>query len=127
MSGAQGQAAVAQHDLLEVRRRFGDRMRHVHLSDNAGKGWDSHLPPGQGVLALDAFLACQCEGMARIDMFISDAGDIIVNEINTIPGFTETSVYAKLFEASGVAYPQLLDRLIELALERHREQQHLRH
>ena len=50
-------AAVAQHDLLDVRRRFGDRLRHVHLSDNAGKGWDSHLPPGEGVLALDAFLS----------------------------------------------------------------------
>jgi sugar phosphate isomerase/epimerase len=49
-------AAVAGHDLLEVRRRFGSRLRHVHLSDNAGKGWDSHLPPGEGVLALDDFL-----------------------------------------------------------------------
>jgi sugar phosphate isomerase/epimerase len=49
-------AAVAGHDLLEVRRRFGERLRHVHLSDNAGKGWDSHLPPGEGVLALDEFL-----------------------------------------------------------------------
>ena len=49
-------AAVAGHDLLEVRRRFGPRLRHVHLSDNAGKGWDSHLPPGEGVLALDDFL-----------------------------------------------------------------------
>jgi sugar phosphate isomerase/epimerase len=49
-------AAVARHDLLEVRRRFGDRLRHVHLSDNAGKGWDSHLPPGQGILDLDSFL-----------------------------------------------------------------------
>jgi sugar phosphate isomerase/epimerase len=48
-------AAVAQHDLVDVRRRFGDRLRHVHLSDNAGKGWDSHLPPGDGVLDLDAF------------------------------------------------------------------------
>lgn len=48
-------AAVAEHDPIEVRRRFGDRLRHVHLSDNAGKGWDSHLPPGQGVLDLDAF------------------------------------------------------------------------
>ena len=48
-------AAVAQHDPVEVRRRFGDRLRHVHLSDNAGKGWDSHLPPGRGVLDLDAF------------------------------------------------------------------------
>jgi sugar phosphate isomerase/epimerase len=49
-------AAVAGHDLVEVRRRFGTRLRHVHLSDNAGKGWDSHLPPGEGVLDLDAFI-----------------------------------------------------------------------
>ena len=49
-------AAVANHDLIEVRRLFGDRLRHVHLSDNAGKGWDSHLPPGEGVLDLDGFL-----------------------------------------------------------------------
>ena len=49
-------AAVARHDLIEVRRRFGDRLRHVHLSDNAGRGWDSHLPPGAGVLDLDGFL-----------------------------------------------------------------------
>jgi sugar phosphate isomerase/epimerase len=49
-------AAVAKHDLIEVRRLFGERLRHVHLSDNAGKGWDSHLPPGEGVLDLDGFL-----------------------------------------------------------------------
>jgi len=49
-------AAVAEHDLVAVRRRFDGRIRHVHLSDNAGKGWDSHLPPGEGVLPLDAFL-----------------------------------------------------------------------
>ncbi len=49
-------AAVAKHDPIEVRRRFGDRLRHVHLSDNAGRGWDSHLPPGEGVLALDDFM-----------------------------------------------------------------------
>lgn len=49
-------AAVARHDPVAVRRLFGSRLRHVHLSDNAGKGWDSHLPPGEGVLDLDAFL-----------------------------------------------------------------------
>jgi sugar phosphate isomerase/epimerase len=49
-------AAVAKHDLVDVRRRFHSRLRHVHLSDNAGRGWDSHLPPGQGVLELDPFL-----------------------------------------------------------------------
>jgi sugar phosphate isomerase/epimerase len=50
-------AAVAGHDPSEVRRRFGHRLRHVHLSDNAGKGWDSHLPPGDGMLDVDAFCA----------------------------------------------------------------------
>src|SRR3954463_6000835 len=49
-------AAVAKHDLIEVRQLFGERLRHVHLSDNAGKGWDSHLPPGEGVLDIDGFL-----------------------------------------------------------------------
>jgi sugar phosphate isomerase/epimerase len=49
-------AAVAKHDLSAVRQTFGDRLRHVHLSDNAGKGWDSHLPPGEGVLDLEGFL-----------------------------------------------------------------------
>jgi sugar phosphate isomerase/epimerase len=49
-------AAVARHDTIEVRRLFGERLRHVHLSDNAGKGWDSHLPPGDGVLDIDGFL-----------------------------------------------------------------------
>jgi sugar phosphate isomerase/epimerase len=49
-------AAVAKHDLVDVRRRFDSRLRHVHLSDNAGRGWDSHLPPGEGVLELDPFL-----------------------------------------------------------------------
>jgi D-alanine-D-alanine ligase len=70
-------------------------------------------------LAVDAFVATECEGMARIDFFIRENGEVVVNEINTIPGFTETSVYARLFEASGVPYAKLLDRLVELALERH--------
>ena len=69
--------------------------------------------------AVDAFTASECEGLARVDFFVRESdGEVIVNELNTMPGFTATSVYAKLFEASGVAYPELLDRLIELALER---------
>jgi D-alanine-D-alanine ligase len=70
-------------------------------------------------IAVDSFVATECEGMARIDFFVRPGGEVVVNEINTIPGFTATSVYAKLFEASGISYPDLLDRLIELALERH--------
>jgi D-alanine-D-alanine ligase len=57
--------------------------------------------------------------MARADCFVRDDGEVLVNELNTIPGFTATSVYAKLFEKSGIPYPELLDRLVELALERH--------
>ena len=69
--------------------------------------------------AVDAFVASECEGMARVDFFVrEDDGEVLVNELNTIPGFTATSVYARLFEASGIAYAELLDRLIELALER---------
>jgi D-alanine-D-alanine ligase len=70
-------------------------------------------------LAVDSFVATECEGMARIDFFVRTDGEVIVNELNTIPGFTSTSVYAKLFEASGIGYAELLDRLIALALERH--------
>ena len=70
-------------------------------------------------LAVESFVATECEGMARVDLFADEDGRVTVNEINTIPGFTATSVYAKLFEASGVPYAELLDRLIELALERH--------
>jgi D-alanine-D-alanine ligase len=70
-------------------------------------------------VSIDAFIASDCEGMARADCFYTTGGEVLVNELNTIPGFTATSVYAKLFEASGVPYRELLDRLIELALERH--------
>ncbi len=70
-------------------------------------------------VSVDAFIATECEGMARVDCFVTVDGEVLVNELNTIPGFTPTSVYAKLFEASGVPYGDLLDRLIELALERH--------
>ena len=70
-------------------------------------------------VAVDAFIASECEGMARVDFFVRDDGEVVVNELNTIPGFTGTSVYAKLFEASGIPYAELLDRLVALALERH--------
>jgi len=74
------------------------------------------------VLALTAFLALEVEGMARADFLVDRRnGTIYINELNTIPGFTPISMYPKLWEASGLAYPDLLDRLICLALERHAE------
>lgn len=70
-------------------------------------------------LAVESFVATDCEGMARVDFFVRPDGEVVVNELNTIPGFTATSVYAKLFDAAGIPYAELLDRLIALALERH--------
>jgi D-alanine-D-alanine ligase len=69
-------------------------------------------------LAIEVFRHSRCEGLARVDFFV-DGETILVNELNTIPGFTETSVFAKLFEASGVPYPDLCDRLVRLGVERH--------
>jgi D-alanine-D-alanine ligase len=77
-------------------------------------------------LAVAAFIASDCEGMARVDFFVRDSGEVLVNELNTIPGFTSTSVYAKLFEASGISYRELLDRLVELALARRDRRSHLK-
>ena len=70
-------------------------------------------------IAVDAFRALELSGMARVDFFWSTAGEVLVNEVNTIPGFTDTSYYARLFAASGVSYPEVLSRLVELGLERH--------
>jgi D-alanine-D-alanine ligase len=76
-------------------------------------------------LSVESFVATECEGMARVDLFVRDDGEVLVNELNTIPGFTATSVYAKLFEESGIGYRELLDRLIQLALERHERRSQL--
>ena len=70
-------------------------------------------------LAARAFKLVDGSGLARCDFFVRDDGEVLVNEINTIPGFTTTSVFSKLFEASGVAYPEVCDRLVRLAVERH--------
>ena len=76
-------------------------------------------------LAVEVFKLVGCSGLARVDFFVND-GDVLVNELNTIPGFTETSVYAKLFEVSGVPYAELLDRLVALAVERHERERRYR-
>jgi D-alanine-D-alanine ligase len=77
-------------------------------------------------LAVRAFVATDCEGMARVDLFVREDGEVLVNELNTIPGFTSTSVYARLFEESGVPYAELLQRLADLAVERFDRRSQLR-
>ncbi len=77
-------------------------------------------------LAVDVFRRVGCSGLARVDFFVAD-GEVLVNELNTIPGFTATSVFGALFAASGIPYPELLDRLVRLAVERHERMRGHRH
>ena len=77
-------------------------------------------------LAIRSFQTLYCEGMARVDFFLTADNRFIMNEINTIPGFTRISMYPKLFEASGIPYPDLIDRLVKLAIARHERQRGLK-
>lgn len=77
-------------------------------------------------MAVKAFTALCCEGMARVDFFLTETNKLYVNEINTIPGFTKISMYPKLWEASGITYPNLIDRLIQLAIDRHERDKKLK-
>jgi D-alanine-D-alanine ligase len=120
-----------------IASEVGEIVAHAEWYDYSAKydegGMDlivpARIPPETAqrvrATAVESFVATECEGMARVDLFVTPADEVVVNEINTIPGFTATSVYAKLFEASGIPYPELLDRLIELALERHERRSHL--
>jgi D-alanine-D-alanine ligase len=102
-----------------------------YLDDSSQTVIPADLPRGVAEevqrLSIAAFRAIDCAGMARVDFLLSrETNTLVVNEINTIPGFTTISMYSKMWAASGVSYPMLLDRLIELALERHAAKQQLR-
>ena len=95
-----------------------------YLLDQAKFQLPADLPPEKTAelrrLAVECYRAVECEGMARVDFLLEGAtGKLYINEINTIPGFTSISMYPKMWEQTGLAYPKLIDRLIELALERH--------
>jgi len=82
-------------------------------------------------MAVAAFKACDCAGLARVDFLMAPAvkgkpAEIVLNEVNTMPGFTSISMYPKLWAASGLPYVKLIDRLIELAMERHKEKMETR-
>jgi D-alanine-D-alanine ligase len=96
-----------------------------YLLDKAETKVPADLPPERTeelrFLAVECYRAVECEGMARVDFLLESAADkLYINEINTIPGFTSISMYPKMWEHSGIAYPALIDQLIELALDRHK-------
>jgi D-alanine-D-alanine ligase len=101
-----------------------------YLPDRMRLQVPADLPPGVAErireLALRAYACVGCTGMARVDFFVADDGEVLISELNTIPGFTPTSVYAKLFEAAGLAYPDLVDRLVDLAVEHDAERHRYR-
>ncbi|WP_054141391.1 D-alanine--D-alanine ligase family protein [Bosea sp. AAP35] len=116
--------AGPQHEFYSYEAKYIDQ-------DGASVDLPAKLDPAQMArvrqLAIDAFVALDCNGLARVDFFLDrQSGEFYFNEINTLPGFTAISMYPKMMEASGLPYPALLTRLIELAQERHAERAGLR-
>ncbi|MGE3973588.1 MAG: D-alanine--D-alanine ligase [Bdellovibrionales bacterium] len=77
-------------------------------------------------LAIKTFTTLCCEGLARVDFFLTESGELYLNEINTLPGFTKISMYPKMWDASGIGYSELIDKLIQLALERHERDKNIK-
>jgi D-alanine-D-alanine ligase len=102
-----------------------------YLSDDSRSVIPAELDEAQATevrrLAIAAYKSIDCSGLARVDFLLAgDSGVLYLNELNTLPGFTTISMYSKMWAASGLSYPQLIDRLIALALERHADKQQLR-
>ena len=114
---------VCKHDFYSYEAKYIDEY-------GAALEIPAKLPPELvkkiQALAVKTFKTLACEGMGRVDFFLKKNGDVLVNEINTIPGFTSISMYPKLWEASGISYTELIDRLIQLALERFEKEQKLK-
>src|SRR5262249_12462779 len=118
-----GEISVTRNEWYDYEAKYEDGEMELVVPARIGRDRVARAQE----LAVRAFVATACEGMARVDLFVRDDGEVLVNELNTIPGFTATSVYAKLFEASGVGYVQLLEQLAALALERHERRRALRY
>jgi D-alanine-D-alanine ligase len=106
---------VAHADWYDYEAKYSDGGMDLIVPARIGEAETARVRE----LAAQVFRAIDGSGLARCDFFIRDDGEVLVNELNTIPGFTQTSVFAKLFEADGVPYPELCDRLVRLALERY--------
>ncbi len=113
---------ISSHDFYSYEAKYIDE--HGAVLEIPAKFPDKIIKKIQS-LAVKTFQTLACEGLGRVDFFIKENNEIIVNEINTIPGFTKISMYPKLWEVSGISYTELIDRLIQLALERFKKEQKL--
>jgi len=114
---------ISNHDFYSYEAKYIDE--HGAVLEIPAKISDEIVKKVQ-TLAVKTFKTLSCEGLGRVDFFLKENGDVLVNEINTIPGFTSISMYPKLWEASGISYTDLIDRLIQLALERFEKEKKLR-
>ncbi len=114
---------IANHDFYSYEAKYIDENGAV--LDIPAKITAKELKSAQKI-SVKTFKALSCEGFGRVDMFLMEGGKIIVNEINTIPGFTKISMYPKLWESSGISYPELIERLITLAIERFEREKRLK-
>ncbi|MGK7890373.1 MAG: D-alanine--D-alanine ligase family protein [Leptolyngbyaceae cyanobacterium] len=107
-----------ESDFYDYETKYTDGMAQLHIPAPVPEAIATTLQER----AIQAFKALDCAGLSRVDFFYVEAtGEVLINEINTFPGFTATSMYPMLWEATGIAFPKLVDRLIQLALERHQE------
>jgi D-alanine-D-alanine ligase len=114
---------IVQHEFYSYAAKYiDDRGARLEIPARLPKNIISEIRQ----IAVRTFQVLCCEGMGRVDFFLRPNGQVLVNEINTIPGFTEISMYPKMWEVSGLSYSRLIDRLIGLALERWRKEKRLR-
>jgi D-alanine-D-alanine ligase len=109
-----GEIVTKGHDWYDYEAKYAEGGMDLVVPADVSEGAREQVRK----LAREVFTLCGCSGLARCDFFV-DGDEVLVNELNTIPGFTETSVYGKLFAADGIPYPELCDRLIKLAVERY--------
>lgn len=114
---------ISSHDFYSYEAKYIDE--HGATLDIPAKLSNKIMEKVQS-LAIETFKTLACEGLGRVDCFLKKNGEVVVNEINTMPGFTSISMYPKLWEASGISYTELIDRLIQLALERFAKEQKLK-
>jgi D-alanine-D-alanine ligase len=109
---------IPAHEFYDYEAKYLDEGSRLIIPADVDEGVANEIRS----MAVQAFLAIDCAGMARVDFFLeNESNRVLLNEINTIPGFTNISMYPKLWEASGLSYADLIDRLIQLAIERHRD------
>jgi D-alanine-D-alanine ligase len=105
-------------DFYDYETKYTEGLAQLHIPANLTATVIEQIQE----MAIKAFLAVDAAGLARVDFFyLEETGEILINEINTLPGFTATSMYPRLWDATGVSFPQLVDRLINLAVERYQE------